>query len=164
MTRKCIRFGNQHQLREAVWLMSEMYRRITTYAPPPLFLQDEEGRMAGKLHAVAIITEMATHLNLDEEGPPADDEELGERLARSFKKPINELAETDVPIASEEDSLESLIERSSTSKTTILPVCNPERRILGLVDEGQIIRALGKALNLAHSTAGNGGEIVEVKE
>jgi len=165
MTRKCIRFGNQHQLREAVWLMSEMYRRITTYAPPPLFLQDTEGRMAGKLHAVAILSEMASHLNIENEGPPADDEELGERLARSFTKSINELAETDVPIAAIEDSLEVLLEKSAFSHTTVLPVCNPEKRILGLVDEGQVIRALGKALHLANDSSGaNGDEIVEVKE
>ena len=58
MTRKCIRFGNQHQLREAVWLMSQMYRRIKSYVARPLFLQDAEGRLAGELQTSVIIHAM----------------------------------------------------------------------------------------------------------
>ena len=39
MSPRCIRFGNQHQLREATWLMSELYRHTRTISPETLFLQ-----------------------------------------------------------------------------------------------------------------------------
>jgi SulP family sulfate permease len=163
MSRKCIRFGNQHQLREAVWLMSEMYRRVTTFAAPPLFLQDNEGRLAGKLHAVAILREMAGNLPDGDSRLTLDDDELGNRLARSFSKPIIDLAQTDVPIVNPSDSLVELVEKIATSRTTVLPVCDAERRILGLVDEGEVMRALAEALNLKNGNTAKGEEIVEVE-
>jgi anti-anti-sigma factor len=163
MSRKCIRFGNQHQLREAVWLMSEMYRRVTTFAAPPLFLQDNEGRLAGKLHALAILREMASHLPEGDAALAGDDDGLGQALARSFSKPIAELAETDVPVVRPEDSLVDMVLKIAASRTTVLPVCDPERRILGLVDEGEVMRALAEALNLKNGKTENGDEIVEVE-
>lgn len=162
MNRKCIRFGNQHQLREAIWLMSEMYRRSTTFAAPPLFLQDMEGRLAGKLHAGVILHEMARNLG-DDPAAIRDDEELGNRLAKSFSRPISELAETDVPMAHPGDSLVDLLNKATSSKTTVLPVCDPEHRILGLVDEGEITRALAGVLNLKNSPSEGPGEIREVE-
>jgi anti-anti-sigma factor len=163
MSRKCIRFGNQHQLREAVWLMSEMYRRVTTFSAPPLFLQDNEGRLAGKLHAIAVLREMSQHLQEGKDGPVRGDEELGNRLARSFGKPIAELAETDVPVVSPADNLMELVYKVSASRTTVLPVCDAEHRILGLVDEGEVMRALAEALKLKNGVEDEDDSIVEVE-
>jgi SulP family sulfate permease len=164
MTRRCIRFGNQHQLREAVWLMSEMYHRSRAYSAPPLFLQDAEGRLAGELRTVSILSEMARHLHMKEEGPPQDDEALGERLACSFSRKICEMADTDIPVAYPSDSLVDLLRKTIASPGTVVPVCDAERRILGLVDDGQIIRALGKVLHLHnHQDPPEGGQILEVK-
>ena len=162
MNRKCIRFGNQHQLREAIWLMSEMYRRSTTYSAPPLFLQNMEGRLAGKLHAGVILQEMASNLG-DDLDRIDDDEELGKMLAQSFSRPISELAETEVPMAGTSDSLVDLLGKSASSKTTVQPVCDAEQRILGLVDEGELIRALAKVLNLSEAPANGSEEIKEVE-
>ncbi|NDV63571.1 STAS domain-containing protein [Puniceicoccales bacterium CK1056] len=162
VSRKCIRFGNQHQLREAIWLMSEMYRRSTTYAAPPLFLQDNEGRLAGKLHAGVILHEMSGNLG-DDPDSIKDDEELGRRLARSFSRPISELAETDVPLAQPGDSLVELLNKASKSRTTVLPVCDPERRILGLIDEAELMRALAKVLNLQDGSSRSSEDIKEVE-
>jgi CBS-domain-containing membrane protein len=92
-----------------------------------------------------------------------DDDELGNRLARSFSKPITDLAETDVPIVNPSDSLVDLVEKIAASRTTVLPVCDAERRILGLVDEGEVMRALAEALNLKNGNTANGEEIVEVE-
>ncbi|MGC9451791.1 MAG: SulP family inorganic anion transporter [Oceanipulchritudo sp.] len=163
MTRRCIRFGNQHQLREAVWLMSEMYHRSSSQSAPPLFLQNTEGRLAGELRTITILREMASNIRIGQEGIPEDDEALGERLACSFSRPISELADTDVPVASLSDSLVELLRKASESPGTVVPVCDAERRILGLVDDGQIIRALGKVLHLQNGhPAPDGREIVEV--
>jgi CBS domain-containing protein len=93
----------------------------------------------------------------------ADDDELGQRLARSFSKPIVELAETDVPVVHPEDSLLDMVHKIAASRTTVLPVCDPERRILGLVDEGEVMRALAEALNLKNGNGTDGDDIVEVK-
>jgi hypothetical protein len=162
MTRRCIRFGNQHQLREALWLMSEMYRRTPTYGAPPLFLQDLEGRLAGELQASRILQEMASHIRADD-GPPADDDALGDRLARSFTRPIAELADPDIPIADTGSSLETLLHQAVETDAGVIPVCDAERRILGLVDESQILRALGRTLKLTNEDSpSTENEIVEV--
>ena len=164
MTRKCIRFGNQHQLREAVWLMSEMYRRKVTYSARPLFLQDTEGRLAGQLETLAILREMASHIRMDKLGPPRSDEELGNRLAVSFSRPISEIANTDMPVCSETDSLIELLQKAHLIRAGVMPVCDPERRILGVVDEGQLIAALGTALNVhLDREHGEGDDIKEVE-
>ena len=164
MTRKCIRFGNQHQLREAVWLMSEMYHRSASFSAPPLFLQDTEGRLAGELRAGHILSEMARHIRIDEEGAPERDEVLGERLARSFSRPIADLAETAIPVATESDSLAELLVKLLETSGRVVPVCDSERRILGLVDEGMVMRALGQVLKIRDNVPGEEGEeIVEVR-
>ena len=164
MTRKCIRFGNQHQLREAVWLMSEMYRRKVTYIARPLFLQDTEGRLAGQLETISVLREMASHIKLDELGPPESDEDLGNRLAGSFARQISEIATTEVPMASTTDSLIELIHKACQTKAGVIPVCDQESRILGVVDDGQLISALGQALHLDQpDNPETGEEIREVK-
>ncbi len=164
MTRKCIRFGNQHQLREAVWLMSEMYRRKASHVARPLFLQDSEGRLAGALQTVSILSEMARHVEQEGKPPPGDDEELGNRLAKSFSKQINEIADADLPVASASDDIIDLMRKSVQGNTTVVPVCDPEHRILGVVDEGQLIRALGDVLQVTDPMeTASGEEIVEVE-
>jgi hypothetical protein len=164
MTRKCIRFGNQHQLREAVWLMSEMYRRKASHIARPLFLQDTEGRFAGALQTVSILSEMALHIDDQGRSPPGDDEELGTRLAESFTRRINEIAESDLPVASTSDGLIDLMRKTLKGSTTVIPVCDSEHRILGVVDEGQLIRALGEVLHVRDEVEGDSGqEIVEVE-
>ncbi|MEX0332473.1 MAG: SulP family inorganic anion transporter [Puniceicoccaceae bacterium] len=164
MTRKCIRFGNQHQLREAVWLMSEMYRRKVTYSARPLFLQDTEGRLAGQLETLAILKEMASHIRLEELGRPASDEELGNRLAGSFSRPISEIANVGMPVCSESNMLINLLQSAGRIQAGVMPVCDPERRILGVIDEGQLIAALGNALNIhLDLDEGEGDDIKEVE-
>jgi SulP family sulfate permease len=164
MTRKCIRFGNQHQLREAVWLMSEMYRRKSSHIARPLFLQDTEGRLAGALQTVVILSEMASHIDQEAQAPPGDDEELGNRLAESFTRRINEIADSDLPVIDPTDNLIDLMRKSVKGSTTVVPVCDPEHRILGVVDEGQLIRAVGEILHVGDEPPAAGGqEIVEVE-
>ena len=164
MTRKCIRFGNQHQLREAVWLMSEMYRRKASHVARPLFLQDTEGRLAGALQTVSILSEMALHIDKEDKPPPEDDEELGNRLAESFSRRINEIADADLPVATATDNIIDLMRKSIQGSTTVIPVCDPEHRILGVVDEGQLLRALGEILQISDPMQSpSGEEIVEVE-
>jgi len=160
MTRKCVRFGNQHQLREAVWLMSQMYRRIKSFTARPLFLQDMEGRLAGELQTRTILSEMAGHLPPDK---LPDDESVGSHLAKSFSKPISQMAETQLPVVSSSGNLLEIIRTSVRSTSCVVAVCDEEKRILGIIDEGQMIRALGKVLNL-HDTTGesqNGNPEIE---
>jgi SulP family sulfate permease len=161
MTRKCVRFGNQHQLREAVWLMSQMYRRIKSFTARPLFLQDMEGRLAGELQTRTILAEMAGHLK-GREFP--DDEALGARLAESFSQPISRMAETRLPVVEASDSILDIIRKSVQSTSCVVPVCDEEHRILGIVDEGQMIRGLGKVLQLDNHVAEASGSNQEIEE
>ena len=161
MTRKCVRFGNQHQLREAVWLMSQMYRRIKSFTARPLFLQDMEGRLAGELQTRTILAKMAGHLK-GRELP--DDEALGAQLAESFSRPISEMAETQLPVVEPSDSILDIIRKSVKSTSCVVPVCDEEQRIIGIVDEGQMIRSLGNILHLDNNVAETSSEIPEIKE
>ena len=46
----------------------------------------------------------------------------------------------------------------------MIPICDPEHRILGVVDEGQLIRALGDVLQVTDPMETASGEaIVEVE-
>ena len=155
MTRRCIRFGNQHQLREAVWLMSEMYRRMPSFDAPSLFLQDLEGRLAGELQADRVLKEMASPLVEEESSPGGNTEPLGKRLAHTFARPISGLAATDIPTAEPDSNLAELLRKAARAEAGVIPVCDPEHRILGLVEEGRILRALGKALHLDHQDSPN---------
>ncbi len=150
MTRKCVRFGNQHQLREAVWLMSQMYRRIKSHVARPLFLQDTEGRLAGELRTTDILKIMAANL---ENETLTTDEELGLRLAKSFRQPISEIATTGLPAVHGDNSLLEVMLKSTTDGSAVVPVCDGERRITGVIDEGQMIRAFGHFLHLKEEPA-----------
>ncbi len=158
MSRRCIRFGNQHQLREAVWLLREMYRRDKGPQAPSLFLQDTEGRLAGELPVLVILRAMADHLPRDPAEAVPDDPALGALLARPFDRIILELAATDVPVARPGDPLGALLRTIVRAPANTLPVCDAEHRILGLVDEAQLLRALGAALRLRENRKPNGGQ------
>ncbi|NQU44388.1 STAS domain-containing protein [bacterium] len=145
MTRHCIRFGHQHQLREAVWLLAEMARRTPAMETPSLFLQNKEGRLAGKLSVWRLVEEMARSLNLSEM-KNLTDPEIGTRLRQNFQKPIDRIARTDLPEFKLETPLAQLLRSSVKNDLRVLPVCDDGRRVIGLISEHDLLRAIGKIL------------------
>ena len=109
--------------------------------------------------SILIIHAMAGHLD---QNVSENDEELGNQLANSFSRPINEIAQSDLPVAALSDDLIEVIRKSIISQSTVIPVCDPERRILGVIDEGQMIRALSEFLSLKPDPVDTGKP--EIKE
>jgi len=152
MSRHCIRFGQQHQLREAVWLMSEMLRETRLADPQPLFLQDREGKLAGKLSPWRLLSALGSGLNgknLEE----LDDPSLGELFRKDFGQPIASIARIDCVQAEESTGLAWLLETAVENNLQSFPVCDQEGRITGLVTADDLLRGLGMALRMR-----NGGE------
>jgi len=150
MSRHCIRFGQRHQLREAVWLMSEMLRETRPADPQTLFLQDREGKLAGKLSPWRLLAALGSGLN-GAKVEEMNDESLGELFRKDFAEPIASIARIDCVKAEESSSLGWLLETAVEFNLQSFPVCDREGRITGLVTADDLLRGLGTAL---HRTKG----------
>lgn len=148
MSLRFIRFGNQHQLREAVWLMSEMLQHTRSLGPEPLFLQDREGKLFGKLTQWRILRELSARISRDTDGRLSD-QVLGERLRRDFTEPIWSLAERDLDRLGIDASLTRLLEYSVELDIQVTPICDGEGRLKGLVTADDLLRGLQQAMVLA---------------
>ena len=155
MTRQCIRFGSGHTVREAVWLMSEASRRNPALGPQPLFLQDQEGKLAGELTPWRLLGEMAAALE-GERTEEMSPQELGGRLSAPFGKVIGRLARTDVPVLGKNTSLARLAQIAVERDMRVIPICDEGGRVMGLVREVDLIEGIGQALGVV--AAGTPGE------
>jgi CBS-domain-containing membrane protein len=145
MSRRCIRFGNQHQLREAIWLMSEMYERTQPDGPQPLFLQDREGRLAGELSTWRILSELLSGID-PQRVRELDDTALGKHFRSHFDTSIDAMAAT-VDGIGVEATFAQLIENSVGYDRQFIPVRDSEGRILGLVQAASLLKELHRALD-----------------
>jgi SulP family sulfate permease len=145
MTRHCIRFGNQHQLREAVWLLAEMQKRLEPSLALALFLQDREGKLAGELTVWRLLRELKRDLETSR-AADVDDREVGVLFRKHFTRPIGAIARTDLPRLTERTTLAELLLTSIETDLPVLPVCNEDGRVLGLIDQNDLLTGLAKAL------------------
>lgn len=152
MTTRCIRFGNQHQLREAVWLISELNKHTNAISPEPLFLQDREGKLFGELSPWRVLSALAAGTR-DVATAELDDAAVAELLRRDFAVPIKGIARTDVQRHTTQASLAALLEASVVNDQHVIPICDSDGRIKGLVSTDDLLRGLSKALAKA-----NGGD------
>lgn len=141
MARRVIRFGYEHQVREAVWLLSEMLKRRRADAPRMLFLQDREGRMAGALSLQSLLGTLVEGLSA-EELRTLGQADLAAKMRRAFTTPIGTTSAMDYPRlhpgADVEDAGRIVLEKG----VSVLPVCDEEGRIQGLVEPESLLRAL----------------------
>ncbi len=145
MTRRCIRFGNQHQLREATWLMSEMQKHIKQPIPQPLFLQDREGRLFGRLTTWRMLKELADGVDANTD---LTDVKLVKQLRRHFDRPITDLATTDLAAPGKETGLAELIKTAVARQEAVIPICDEHRRIIGMVDQADLMKGIARVLKL----------------
>ncbi len=146
MSTRVIRFGVQHQVREAVWLMSEMQKHDRAPGPQPLCLQDREGRLAAELTMGALVREMMRGLetqDLEEK----EDHEIGLLLRDNFVGGIREIARTDLPKLGPEATLGELLRASVGSDLAVLPILDGHGRVVGLVDPDDLLAGLATALD-----------------
>jgi anti-anti-sigma regulatory factor len=148
MSSRFIRFGNQHQLREAVWLMSEMLQHTKSISPEPLFLQDREGKLFGELSQWRILRALSAGVDADKDAG-RQDHAVGEMLRRDFVKPIETIARRDLDRLRVDAPLARLLESAVAKDMQVTPVCDPEGRIKGLVHADDLLRGLQQAMVLA---------------
>ena len=145
LNRRAIRFVNGHQLREAIWLMSEMHKHSDPATPQPLFLQDNEARLFGQLSPWRLIAQMMRELDHDHLAA-VDDKELGECLRVHLTRRINTIARRDLPDLTADSHLGELLQAMLRHGDPVLPICDGEGRIMGLVEQFPLLRVLAEKL------------------
>lgn len=152
MSERVIRFGNRHQVREAVWLLSEMQKRLGSETPCALYLQDREGKLWGELSMRALLREMNRDLEVDPMRGTSD-EELRLLLRRPFPDTIDTVASTDLCRVARDTRLGELIFHAVQSECWFLPVVQQDGRVIGIIEPPQLLRGVVRALGL---DGGNG--------
>ena len=142
---RLLRFGNQHQIREATWLVSEMYKRIKTKGTKKLFLQDREGRLYGALNLWTMLSALASDLKEDDLAT-IDAERLAEILCAQFDEPITDLCQRELPEVTPHTPLTTLVRLSRQSEMQVLAVRDQDEHITGLVSQLDLLKGIGKGL------------------
>lgn len=156
MSKQCIRFGNKHQLREAVWLMSELHEHTKLLSSEPLFLQDREGKLFGELSPWQILGCLAAGAE-GHDTHDLDDEQVAALLRRDFTKPIRLIARTDIARGSLDSSPARVLEASVKNDQQVLPVCDEDGRIKGLLSADDLMRGLMQSVPNAVRKRTRGG-------
>ncbi len=145
MDRRCIRFGNQHQLREAVWLMSEMHRQSRSTRAQPLFLQHRDGTLAAKLTPWRVLREFASRLDPDAVHE-LDDRTLGARFREHFTTSIASIADGDPAAVTKATGLARAIQIGRDDDVDVIPVVSEDGHITGLIHMADALRALARSV------------------
>ena len=144
MSPQCIRFGNKHQLREAVWLLSELHKHTKAISYQPLFLQDREGKLFGELspwRVLGALVEGAVSCN-----PDADDAEVAKALRRDFTRPIRTIARTGLAWHAPGTPLTEVLQAAVRTGEHVTPICDAEGRVKGLLRADDLLRAVDDLL------------------
>ena len=144
MSPRILRFGNQHALREAVWLMSEILKREKSKIATPLFLQDKEGKLDGELSVWNILRTLAYELT--ESSKDLSDEELGACLRRQYGLSISEICRRDLPKLYQDTEVHELVRTSLREQLSVLPICDDEGRVSGLVRPIDLLKGIGLSI------------------
>ena len=148
MSRDCIRFGETHSVREAVWLMSEMNLRRKSADPQPLFIQDRQGNLAGMISPWRLLESMIENLD-SREASSLSDAELGKHFCRGFQTVIKDMALVDLPHISEDTTLSEVLKASVKMDIRVLPVCDENGRVLGLLSQADLLSGLAQVAECA---------------
>lgn len=147
LSRQVIRFGSQHQLREAVWLVAEMRKRKPNMNPWTLFLQDREGRVTGDLNLRTILHALLACIPA-EGTERIEREEIRRFIRESLENPIENMAEKDIPRFNRETSLGQMIAGACHYQAVVVSIVNPENRLVGVVDDVTLLSSLSRCLQL----------------
>ncbi|HMB69601.1 MAG TPA: SulP family inorganic anion transporter [bacterium] len=153
---RVIRFGNRHQVREAVWLLSEMQKRLGWETPSALFLQDRDGKLWGELSMRTLLHEMNRDLEVDPLRGRSD-AELRLLLRRPFAQTIDGIARQDLCRVTRDTRLGELIVRAVQDDLAIMPVVQEDGRVIGQIEPAQLLRGVARALGVEQPDGEPGG-------
>jgi len=147
MSKRILRFGNQHQIREATWLISEMMKHQKSGATQPLFLQGSDGTLDSELALWSLLKSLCQDVDLDK-AERMTDEDLGNCMRGAFPARIAQIARSDLPEIRPETNLQHLLLHSRDYALASLPVCDDSNRLAGMVNATGLLRGISEALNL----------------
>ncbi|MEM7168086.1 MAG: SulP family inorganic anion transporter [Planctomycetota bacterium] len=143
---RSIRFGYQHQLREAVWLMSGLLEHSKALSPEPLFLQSREARLYGELSPWAALRTLAAKTK-SADAVDLSDADLAERLRQDLATSIATIARRDVGDLYADATLGEIIAQSLELDQSVVPICHDDGRLQGQVTSEALLRGLDEALH-----------------
>lgn len=154
-------FGDQHQAREAVWLLSEAQKFKASINPEPLFLQDRNGALFGELSRWHVLRALIEGSD-DSEDEAMDDSQVAEMLRRNFMTTINQIARTDVIHHQQDTPLASLLRASAENDQGVVPICDEGGRLKGFCTSNALLAGLDQSLQAmaaAEATREEGGDV-----
>ncbi len=137
---QAIRFGDRHPLREAFWLMSEMQKAQKLAEALPLFLQDREGKLSGELTTWHLLDALVTGIGADEDVTSATGLEAA--LRRRFEVRIATIARRELLRLTRQTTFGELLRVAVELDMDVLPICDKDGRIRGLIDQPALLIAL----------------------
>ncbi|MBN1867072.1 STAS domain-containing protein [Candidatus Sumerlaeota bacterium] len=147
MTRRCVRFGEGHSLREAVWLLSGLIQRGDGSDANALFLQDRRGSLAAEITPRLLLERMVSGWDPSRD-PDMSDSEMGRRFGEHFAEVLADVARKEMPRLTPETRLASLLRLVTRSEAGIVPICDASGRLAGQVGLDDLIVGLGQILDL----------------
>ena len=148
-------FGNEHQTREAVWLLSEAQKYKGSINPEPLFLQDRNGGLYGELSRWHVLRALLDRSD-EADDEAMDDTQVAEMLRRNFMTTIDRVARTDVVRHRPDTPLVSLLRASAENDQGVVPICDDEGRLKGFCTSNALLAGLDESL-LAMNQARDAG-------
>lgn len=144
MQKRCLRFGSQHQVREAMWLISQFQTRMKTAHPQTVFLQNREGKLAAELTIHAILRHLAGAI--PDKNSPMDDRELARRLDPRLFESIEKIARANPVSLRAAAPLVEVFSLAARHEFRAMPVSDTHGRLIGVFDEMAMLRGLTKLL------------------
>jgi sulfate permease, SulP family len=140
MQKRCLRFGSQHQLREAMWLVSQFQKRMRTEHPQTVFLQDLEGKLCAELSVRDILRSLAK--GISEDNLPDSDSTLLAAIGQRLFVPITDSAREVPATLSSSAPLSQAFARAAAGAFRPVPVADSHGRLSGIFDEMAMLRGL----------------------
>ena len=141
MQKKCLRFGDRHQVREAMWLVSQFQKRLGTNHPQTVFLQDREGRLSAEVTLRAFLKHLAAAVPEDQ-AHAMSDTDLAQLLNSRLFEGVATIARHDPVALHPDSSLNEAFARAARHGFRPMPVTDAHGRLVGIFDEMAMLRGL----------------------
>jgi len=148
MQKRCLRFGEGHQIREAMWLVSQFQKRMMTEHPQTVFLQDRDGKLGSEVSVAAILKHLAGSLP-EEKVSEIDTAKLGELVGARLYASTDSIARHDPVALRAEAPLAEAFAKAARHGFRPMPVSDSHGRLVGVFDELAMLRGLTKLLQAA---------------
>lgn len=141
MNRRFLRFGMDHQIREALWLLSEMIRSTRAGPRPMLFLQNQEGLMVKALSLKQILAGLTAHPGFHSQ-PEAEGSTLAKYFRKGYFEPISSIPGETIQSVPGSAGLPAVLASAYRNHSGPVPVIDEEGRMVGLIEINRILAEL----------------------